>query len=85
MPVTKSTGGGAAGVFRRGSLERDIAEAVAYLGCGPGKVTAHLAALGVPVSGVDRSPRMIEPARTAYPELCFTPTIRSPASPICCR
>ncbi|MEU2909754.1 class I SAM-dependent methyltransferase [Streptomyces massasporeus] len=45
---------------------------VADLGCGPGKVTAHLAALGVPVSGVDVSPRMIELARAAYPELRFT-------------
>ncbi|MFF7046280.1 class I SAM-dependent methyltransferase [Streptomyces massasporeus] len=45
---------------------------VADLGCGPGKVTAHLAALGVPVCGVDVSPRMIELARTAYPELRFT-------------
>ncbi|MEU0176060.1 class I SAM-dependent methyltransferase [Streptomyces massasporeus] len=45
---------------------------VADLGCGPGKVTAHLAALGVPVFGVDVSPRMIELARTEYPELRFT-------------
>ncbi|MFD5159445.1 class I SAM-dependent methyltransferase [Streptomyces hawaiiensis] len=45
---------------------------VADLGCGPGKVTAHLAALGVPAFGVDVSPRMIELARAAYPELRFT-------------
>ncbi|MFJ7338310.1 class I SAM-dependent methyltransferase [Streptomyces sp. NPDC101110] len=45
---------------------------VADLGCGPGKVTAHLAALGVPVHGVDVSPRMVELARAAYPELRFT-------------
>ncbi|BCL21358.1 class I SAM-dependent methyltransferase [Streptomyces tuirus] len=45
---------------------------VADLGCGPGKVTAHLAALGVPVFGVDVSPRMTELARAAYPELRFT-------------
>lgn len=45
---------------------------VADLGCGPGKVTAHLAALGVPVFGVDVSPRMVELARAAYPELRFT-------------
>ncbi|MET9763177.1 class I SAM-dependent methyltransferase [Streptomyces sp. NPDC006372] len=44
---------------------------VADLGCGPGKVTAHLAALGVRVFGVDVSPRMVELARTAYPELRF--------------
>ncbi|MGW7497028.1 class I SAM-dependent methyltransferase [Streptomyces luteogriseus] len=45
---------------------------VADLGCGPGKVTAHLAALGVPVFGVDVSPGMIELARAAHPELRFT-------------
>ncbi|MFJ5732639.1 class I SAM-dependent methyltransferase [Streptomyces paradoxus] len=45
---------------------------VADLGCGPGKVTAHLAALGVPAFGVDVSPRMIELARAAYPELRFS-------------
>jgi SAM-dependent methyltransferase len=45
---------------------------VADLGCGPGKVTAHLAALGVPVFGVDLSPKMIELARRSHPELNFT-------------
>jgi SAM-dependent methyltransferase len=44
---------------------------VADLGCGPGKVTAHLAALGVPVFGVDLSPRMVDLARAAHPELRF--------------
>ncbi|MFC9591206.1 class I SAM-dependent DNA methyltransferase [Streptomyces sp. NPDC056944] len=45
---------------------------VADLGCGPGRVTAHLAGLGVPVLGVDLSPKMIGLARQAYPELSFT-------------
>ncbi|WP_327658669.1 MULTISPECIES: class I SAM-dependent methyltransferase [unclassified Streptomyces] len=45
---------------------------VADLGCGPGRVTAHLAALGVPAFGVDLSPNMAGPARRAYPELRFT-------------
>lgn len=45
---------------------------VADLGCGPGRVTAHLAGLGVPVFGVDLSPKMIGLARDAYPELRFT-------------
>lgn len=45
---------------------------VADLGCGPGKFTAHLAALGLPVFGVDLSPKMIELARSAHPGLRFT-------------
>ncbi|WP_432013885.1 class I SAM-dependent methyltransferase [Streptomyces cucumeris] len=45
---------------------------VADLGCGPGKVTAHLAALGVPAFGIDLSPRMVEVARAAHPDLRFT-------------
>ncbi|MGW2180614.1 class I SAM-dependent methyltransferase [Streptomyces sp. NPDC001732] len=45
---------------------------VVDMGCGPGLVTAHLAGLGVPVSGIDLSPRMIELARRAHPDLSFT-------------
>lgn len=45
---------------------------VADLGCGPGKVTSHLAALGVSPIGIDVSPRMIELARSAYPDLRFS-------------
>ncbi|MFD8708515.1 class I SAM-dependent methyltransferase [Kitasatospora sp. NPDC059648] len=45
---------------------------VADLGCGPGRVTAHLAELGVPAFGVDLSPKMIGLARQAYPNLRFT-------------
>lgn len=41
------------------------------VGCGPGTVTAHLARLGLDVSGVDLSPRMIEHARRRHPELRF--------------
>ena len=44
---------------------------VADLGCGPGRVTAHLAALGVPAFGVDLSPEMVAVARRTYPELRF--------------
>ncbi|MGW6284812.1 class I SAM-dependent methyltransferase [Streptomyces sp. NPDC055107] len=43
----------------------------ADVGCGPGKVTAYLAWLGVSAFGVDLSPRMIELARAAHPELRF--------------
>jgi SAM-dependent methyltransferase len=44
---------------------------VAELGCGPGRVTAHLRDLGLDVFGVDLSPVMIDLARGAYPDLRF--------------
>lgn len=44
---------------------------VADLGCGPGRVTAHLAALGEPAFGVDLSPEMVGPTRRAHPDLRF--------------
>lgn len=44
---------------------------VADLGCGPGRVTAHLADLGVPAFGVDLSPEMIRLARESRPDLRF--------------
>lgn len=44
---------------------------VADLGSGPGSVTAHLNVLGLPVFGVDISPRMVALARRAHPELRF--------------
>jgi SAM-dependent methyltransferase len=50
-------------------LVRAAGGPVADLGCGPGRVTAYLAALGLPA--VDVSPRMIELARQAYPGLRF--------------
>jgi len=44
---------------------------VADLGCGPGHVAAHLAALGVETLGIDLSPGMIEVARQRHPDLRF--------------
>ncbi|MFJ2442011.1 class I SAM-dependent DNA methyltransferase [Streptomyces sp. NPDC087658] len=44
---------------------------VAELGCGPGAVTAHLHGLGLDIFGVDLSPKMVELAREAHPELRF--------------
>jgi SAM-dependent methyltransferase len=41
------------------------------VGCGPGTVTAHLAGLGLDVSGVDLSPEMVAHARRRYPDLRF--------------
>ncbi|MFB7463432.1 class I SAM-dependent methyltransferase [Streptomyces sp. NPDC056224] len=45
--------------------------AVADLGCGPGRVTAHLDSLGVRAFGVDLSPAMVAVARRTYPGLRF--------------
>ncbi|WP_073486810.1 class I SAM-dependent DNA methyltransferase [Streptoalloteichus hindustanus] len=44
---------------------------VGDLGCGPGRLTGHLAALGLDVFGVDLSPGMVEVARRAHPGLRF--------------
>jgi SAM-dependent methyltransferase len=45
--------------------------AVADVGCGPGRITAHLAGLGVDAFGTDLSPAMIETARRDHPDLRF--------------
>ncbi|MBK4346027.1 class I SAM-dependent methyltransferase [Lacisediminihabitans changchengi] len=45
---------------------------VADVGCGPGRVTAHLAGLGLSVEGVDLSPGMISVARQEHPSLSFS-------------
>jgi SAM-dependent methyltransferase len=45
---------------------------VADLGCGPGRITAHLAGLGLSAFGVDVSPKMVEQATRAFPHLRFT-------------
>jgi SAM-dependent methyltransferase len=42
---------------------------VADLGCGPGRITAHLRDLGLDVFGVDVSRVMIDLARSTYPGL----------------
>ncbi|MEU0698818.1 class I SAM-dependent methyltransferase [Streptomyces niveus] len=44
---------------------------VADVGCGPGRITAHLRQLGVDAFGMDLSPGMIEVARRDYPGLRF--------------
>ncbi|MFY1679157.1 MULTISPECIES: class I SAM-dependent methyltransferase [unclassified Streptomyces] len=41
------------------------------VGCGPGTTTAYLAELGLDVSGIDLSPRMIENARRLHPHCRF--------------
>jgi SAM-dependent methyltransferase len=44
---------------------------VGDLGCGPGRLTSHLAGLGLDAFGVDLSPGMVEVARRSYPQLRF--------------
>jgi SAM-dependent methyltransferase len=44
---------------------------VADVGCGAGRVTAHLHSLGIDAFGVDLSPRMVDIARRTYPHLRF--------------
>lgn len=44
---------------------------VADVGCGPGRITAHLRSLGVDAFGIDLSPRMIEVARSEHPGVRF--------------
>jgi SAM-dependent methyltransferase len=44
---------------------------VVEIGCGPGRITAHLAGLGLDASGIDLSPSMIEQARERHPGLEF--------------
>ncbi len=40
-------------------------------GCGPGHVTAHLAAAGADVAGIDLTPAMVDEARRRFPDLAF--------------
>jgi ubiquinone/menaquinone biosynthesis C-methylase UbiE len=44
---------------------------VVDVGCGPGRITAHLRRLGVDAFGIDLSPGMIQVARRDYPGLRF--------------
>ncbi|MFD7714253.1 class I SAM-dependent DNA methyltransferase [Streptomyces sp. NPDC059814] len=44
---------------------------VADVGCGPGRITAHLHGLGADAFGIDLSPAMIEVARRDHPGLRF--------------
>ena len=41
------------------------------VGCGPGRITAHLASLKLDASGIDLSPAMIDEARRRHPGLAF--------------
>jgi uncharacterized protein len=59
---------------------------VADVGCGPGHISAHLAAAGAQVVGFDLAPAMIDEARRRFPEIEFAVgdlrhLLRPPAAP----
>ena len=47
------------------------APAVTEVGCGPGRITAHLAGLGLDASGIDLSPGMVAEAARRHPGIAF--------------
>jgi uncharacterized protein len=61
--------------FERWLLDRVVTEAagrpVVDAGCGPGHVTAYLAAAGADASGIDLSPEMIRQARERFPDVRY--------------
>ena len=52
-------------------VQADGGGMVADVGCGPGRVTAHLNSLGLTTIGIDLSPGMIAVARKDHPTLRF--------------
>ena len=49
------------------AVERAGEHPVVEVGCGPGHLTAHLAALGADATGLDLSPAMVAEARRRHP------------------
>jgi ubiquinone/menaquinone biosynthesis C-methylase UbiE len=58
-------------VLRRFSKEMGGRRPVWDLGCGPGQTTKYLKDLGVEISGLDLSEKIIEQAKTIHPEIHF--------------
>jgi len=61
--------------FERWLLDRVVVEAgerpVVEVGCGPGHVTAYLAAGGADARGIDLTPEMVEQARARFPGIRY--------------
>jgi SAM-dependent methyltransferase len=58
-------------ILRRFSKEIGSRKPVWDFGCGPGQTTKYLYDLGVGISGMDLSEKMIEQARIIHPEIYF--------------
>jgi len=58
-------------ILRRFSQEIGVGKPVWDIGCGPGQTTKFLKSLGIEISGMDLSEKMLEQARTLHPEIPF--------------
>ncbi len=58
-------------ILHRFSLEIRDRGPVWDFGCGPGQTTKYLKNLGIEISGLDLSEKILEQARTIYPEIHF--------------
>lgn len=58
-------------ILHRFSQEIGGRKPVWDLGCGPGQTTKHLKNLGIDISGLDLSERLIDQARTTHPDIHF--------------
>lgn len=58
-------------ILRRFSQEIGNRRPVWDLGCGPGQTTAYLKNLGLEISGLDLSDKILEQARSLYPDIRF--------------
>ncbi len=58
-------------ILRRFSKEIGDRRPVWDFGCGPGQTTAYLKNLGIEISGLDLSGKILQQARTIHPEIHF--------------
>ena len=58
-------------ILRRFSMEIGDRRPVWDLGCGPGQTATYLKGLGIEISGLDLSEKILEQARTIHPEIHF--------------
>jgi len=58
-------------ILRRFSMEIGDKKPIWDLGCGPGQTTKYLKDLGIEISGLDLSEKILEQARTIHPEIHF--------------